>query len=77
MNLTDMTEVDRDTFYATVGQLDVHPRCSDREYDVWELRDRTVVGYTTPGYRGHHPNEADRYYVLNRLAPHHREGRRT
>ena len=46
-----MKQVTKEEFYATVGQLNVHPR-SERERSVWETLDgtRRVVGVSTPGY---------------------------
>lgn len=42
-----MKEVSREEFFATVGQMDVHPRTvdgSDYRTSVWETRNRVVVG---------------------------------
>lgn len=44
-----MKEISKDEFFATVGQLDVHPR-PEKMRSVWELRNRQMVGIRTPGY---------------------------
>ena len=44
-----MTKVTESEFFATVGQMDAHPR-SEKDASYWELRNRTLVGKSTPGY---------------------------
>lgn len=61
--MSEMIEVTRDQFLATVGRLDVVLR-SEPFHTDWELRNRTRVGRTTPGYRdGGTPNIRKRYFV--------------
>ena len=36
-------------FFATVGQLNVHPRV-EREAIYWETPQRELLGISTPGY---------------------------
>lgn len=65
-----MREVTKEQFYATVGQMDVHPR-TERDHAAWETRDRRLVGRTEPGYMlrdkdGNYTNEK-RYWVNERL----------
>lgn len=56
-----MREVSKDEFYAAMGPLDVHPSVANPEYTVWELRDRTVVGRSYPGWR--RPCGERRYFL--------------
>jgi len=55
MGDTDMTDnyttVSMDTFFATVGKLNVHPR-SEPDASYWETPRRECLGITTPGYMG-------------------------
>jgi len=44
-----MRQVSKEEFHATVGQMDVIPRC-ERDASYWETRDRLLMGKTTPGY---------------------------
>lgn len=44
-----MREVSKDTFFATIGPMNVHPR-SGRMETIWETPQRVVVGRSTPGY---------------------------
>jgi hypothetical protein len=46
-----MIRVTREKFFATVGQLNVHPRV-ERDASYWETPARVVLGITTPGYLG-------------------------
>ncbi len=46
-----MKQVSKEQFFAVVGQLDVHPQPRHPEKTTWELRDRTVVGVSQPGYK--------------------------
>lgn len=41
--------VTKDQFFAYVGPRDIVCRC-EREYTVWETRDRVAVGRSEPGY---------------------------
>jgi hypothetical protein len=41
--------VDKATFFASIGTLNVHPR-SERHITYWETPSRQVVGISTPGY---------------------------
>ncbi len=66
-----MIEVTKEQFFATVGQLDVHPR-AERDHSSWETRSREFVGRTTPGYMcrdeaGRYTSEK-RYWVADRFA---------
>lgn len=61
-----MIEVTRDQFFAYVGPRDVSPRCADPHYSLWELRDRTVVGKSTPGWK--YPAEPCAYYLIESAA---------
>ena len=45
-------QVTKDEFFASVGQLDVHP-WPDPDRTLWRLRDLTTIGITTPGYMQH------------------------
>jgi hypothetical protein len=59
----EMQEVDRDEFFATVGQLNVHPR-PERDATYWETPyHRQLMGISTPGYMGGKPGEAKRYFA--------------
>ncbi len=44
-------QVTKEQFYASVGQLNVHP-CPRREFTEWVMQDgsRRVVGVSVPGY---------------------------
>jgi len=42
-------EVPKNTFFATVGQLNVHPRV-EKDASYWETPQREVLGISTPGY---------------------------
>ena len=44
-----MREVSKDTFFATIAPMNVHPR-SERMETIWETPQRAVVGRSTPGY---------------------------
>lgn len=67
-----MMEVTKDQFFATVGQLNVHPR-SERDYSTWEMvNTRETIGRTEPGYMcrdkdGRYTTEK-RYWVADRFA---------
>jgi hypothetical protein len=43
--------VSRDIFFATVGQMNVHPR-AERDASFWETPSRQLMGISTPGYLG-------------------------
>lgn len=46
----EFVEVSKDTFYATMGPLNVHPR-PERDASFWHLQTNFgLVGKTTPGY---------------------------
>lgn len=45
----EFKQVSKDEFYATVGNMDVVTR-PERDKTYWELRNRELVGITTPGY---------------------------
>lgn len=57
-------EVPRADFYRLVGQGDIVPR-TQRDYVIWETRDRRVVGYSTPGYMA---SGKKAYYLLEASA---------
>lgn len=58
-----MREVTKKEFFATVGQLNVHPR-PERDRTFWEIvGTRKLVGESTPGYLN--PQEPSRYYVAD------------
>lgn len=59
----ELIPVNKDVFYATVGPLNVHPR-SERDASYWELRDRQLIGKTTPGYMG---GETKQYFLAKIL----------
>jgi len=59
-----MQEVDKDRFFATVGQLNVHPR-PEPHRTYWETPTRELLGESTPGYLGGSPA---RYWIADRLA---------
>lgn len=66
-----MVEVTKEQFYASVGQLDVHPR-PEGDHSSWETRTREVVGRTTPGYMcrdadGNYTSKSQ-YFVTERIA---------
>lgn len=63
-----MIEVSKETFHATVGQMNVHPR-AEREASYYETPYRELKGITTPGYMGGKPGESRRYYILEELRP--------
>lgn len=44
-----MRQVSREEFYATVGQMNVHPR-PEKDRTFWETPDRRLMGISTPGY---------------------------
>jgi hypothetical protein len=52
-------EVSKAEFFATVGTMNVHPRC-ERDESWWETPARQVMGRTTPGYMCEGPR---RYFV--------------
>jgi hypothetical protein len=57
-----LVEVTREEFFATVGQMNVHPR-SERDASYWETPSRVLMGKTTPGYMGEGPKA---YFVVQR-----------
>lgn len=58
-----MIEVTRERFFETVGSMDVVLNNLPTHTD-WELRNRTLVGRTTPGYRdGGTGNIRKQYFV--------------
>jgi len=66
-----MKEVTQEQFFASVGQMDVHPRV-ERDHSAWETRSRELVGRTEPGYMccdkdGCYTSER-RYWVADRFA---------
>ena len=66
-----MIEVTKERFFATVGQMDVHPS-THPDHSSWETRSREVVGRTTPGYlcrdeSGQWTNKS-RYFAAARFA---------
>lgn len=47
-----MVRVTKKEFYAHMGPLDVHPSVMHSpDFTVWELRNRTVVGRSYPGWK--------------------------
>lgn len=56
-----MVIVTKDEFYAAIGPLDVHPSMLSPDFDSWELRDRTVIGRSYPGWRN--PGEPHVYML--------------
>lgn len=44
-----MRKVTKEEFYAKVGPMDVTCR-PERDETLWETRNRTVIGRSTPGY---------------------------
>jgi hypothetical protein len=57
--MSEFIEVDYDRFHATVGQMNVHPRC-ERDASYWETPYRELMGKTLPGYAERGPK---RYFV--------------
>jgi len=57
-----MREVTSDEFFAVMNPLDVHPSVRLPHRTDWELRDRTVVGISLPGWK-HEWNEPKRWFV--------------
>lgn len=45
----NLRRVSKEEFYATVGQLNVHPR-AERDASYWETPNRELMGKSTPGY---------------------------
>lgn len=47
-----LVNVTKEQFWAFImtAPYDIHPRCEKME-NLWELRDRTVIGRTTPGWK--------------------------
>lgn len=43
--------VSKDEFFATVGQMNVHPSVRDETRASWEKSDRTVMGISYPGWK--------------------------
>lgn len=66
-----MVAVSYDQFYAVINPLDVSPSVEHSpDYSVWELRNRTVVGRTYPGWKhSGNPNNPKRYYLIAARAP--------
>lgn len=59
-----MTVVSSDKFYAVINPLDVRPSVLHSPFFcVWELRDRTVVGRSWPGWKN--PGEPASYALVN------------
>lgn len=61
-----MREVTKEEFFATVGQMNVHPR-PEKMKTYWETPERQLMGVSTPGYKcedenGRHTTEK-RYWV--------------
>lgn len=56
-------QVSKDQFFATVGQLNVHP-CSRRDYTPWKLHAGAgrLVGWSSQGYVPQ-DGEEERFYV--------------
>jgi hypothetical protein len=48
--MSDFVKVSQKTFYATVGQMNVHPR-AEPAASYWETPNRVLVGITTPGWK--------------------------
>lgn len=62
----DMVEVSYEEFFAVMNPLDVHPSLSHSDaYSVWELRDRTVVGRSYPGWKN--PGDPKHYFLAKRF----------
>jgi hypothetical protein len=55
-----LVEVTKEEFYASVGQMNVHPR-SERDASYWETPGRVLMGKTTPGYMCEGPKA---YFVV-------------
>ena len=71
--MNEFKQVTKAQFYASVGQLNVHP-CSRREITEWVMQDGSsaVVGVSTPGYANTWTAEGktpETYRVVQRLAP--------
>lgn len=56
-----MREVSKEEFYNSIGHLDCHPSVREEERTIWELRNRTVVGITYPGWKN---PESEKKYLL-------------
>jgi hypothetical protein len=65
MKSSDMREVTKNEFFATVGQMNVHPRLHETHRTSWETPDRTVHGVTYPGWKN--PGDQKRYFVRSDL----------
>lgn len=57
-----MRQVSKEEFFATVGQMNVHPR-PERDASYWETPYRELKGVTKPGYMGGVPKS---YWVVDR-----------
>lgn len=59
-----MREVTVGEFFTVMRPLDVHPSVRLPDRTDWELRDRTLVGVSLPGWKeGGNPNVAKRWFV--------------
>lgn len=70
-----MKQVSKETFYQSVGRLNVHP-CPERHITRWIMQDgtRRIVGKSWPGYlredeRGRYvPPGEERYYLIEEIS---------
>jgi hypothetical protein len=54
--------VTKDEFFAYIRPRDVHPR-SEPEVTYWELRNRQVVGKSTPGWLLRGARQATQFFL--------------
>lgn len=64
---TGMKEVSKDAFYAFIGPRDIHPSVlHSTSYCAWEMRDRTIIGRSYPGWKN--PGDTSAYFLRADLA---------
>lgn len=63
----EFKEISREAFFATVGQMDVHPMVDERTLkgrfytSIWKLRNQKIVGKTISDSHGIEPGQ---YFVV-------------
>jgi hypothetical protein len=57
----NMREVSRAEFFASVGQMNVHPHNGEPQRTLWKTPDHTVHGVSYPGWKN--PGDPKRYFV--------------
>lgn len=62
-------KVTREEFFASVGQLDVHPSIEMPHETAWKLRGGRIIGWNNTGWKGPYQHEFDEHPEEFYVAP--------